>query len=88
MIGSLHTCLDDLASLMDIEQTSDFASFMATQLPQAFTQMVSSEDDAIQLLQGVWNAAHTTGPPKPPWELLPGIFPAPDSTTRRITDGG
>ena len=38
---------------MDIEQISDFASFMATQLPQAFTPMVSSEDDAIQLLQGV-----------------------------------
>lgn len=79
MLTSLRACLDDLAPLTDIEQMSELALAMA-ELSQVFTQM-RSEDDVIQLLQRAWDAAHVVGPPKPPRELIPDVFPAPESTS-------
>ncbi len=81
MVSNLCTCLGELALLMDIEQMSDFASFLASQLTPASTEILSTEDGAMGFLQGVWDMAHVGGPPRPPWELFPGIFPTPDSAS-------
>ena len=70
MVSNLCTCLGELALLMDIEQMSDFASFLASQLTPASTEILSTEDGAMGFLQGVWDMAHVGGPPRPPWELF------------------
>ncbi len=80
MIGNVHACVDVLTLfLTDTDMAAEFSTLMTTMATNLETLMDSPHADGLALMQGMWDGMHAAGPPKPPWELLPGLVPAPAS---------
>lgn len=79
MIDNVRGCLDVLVLFNnDTEFAGEMEAFMAS-VANAIEKLIDSPDiDGLALMQGIWDAAHDAGPPKPPWELIPGLILPPD----------
>jgi AbiV family abortive infection protein len=89
MIGNVRACLEVLAHLnTDPEMAAAIESFMATLSSWIEALLDSPDANGQALVQGMWDGVHAGGPPKPPWELVPGLAPAPESAGDTTTPAG
>lgn len=78
MVGNVRVSLEVLTQfLIDADLAAELSAFMATMAAKLDTLVDSPDVDVLALTQEMWDGIHAGGPPKPPWELLPGLFPAP-----------
>lgn len=78
MIDNVRRCLDVLVLFNnDTEFAGEMEAFMAIAANAIETLIDSPEVNGLAFMQGIWDAAHEAGPPKPPWELIPGLIPPP-----------
>jgi AbiV family abortive infection protein len=78
MIGNVRACLEVLTHFnTDPEAAAAIESFMVTMSTWIEGLLDSTDVDGLSVLQGMWDGVHAGGPPKPPWELVPGLAPAP-----------
>ena len=78
MIANVGACLEILTLFMtDSDAAADFKAFMA-HLAIVMDALIDSPDaDGLAFLQQMWDAVNAPGPPIPPWEIFPGMVPAP-----------